>query len=153
MRRRRLLFDVSSRQVERSIADSERKVGRFVATEVALMSYNRVELLAAEVVLAHREWLEAHPDAYLTDLRSRLEEVVEQCRCLAENGDPVIDGCDEAPEPLASEVALWPNEATVEQAARRFSDRLFELELYLQHVTELERLLGPSYEVWKLLQS
>lgn len=107
------------------------------------------------VLLAHFDRIEADPHETVAGLRRRLETAAAQCREIAAAGDPPAAGRPGVPEPLASELALWLDDADGSphgfDEPARFSHRAAALETLVRHLAALEAVVGGGYPLGRLL--
>lgn len=108
--------------------------------------------LKADVIVENREWINAHPYGTLGQLRERMELAVQQCWQQASHEDGPVRGYGDLPEPLASELRLWPLRGE-DGRPKTFSDRAVELEGFLSRVVRLIGHTGPDFIVSRLISS
>jgi len=55
----------------------------------------------------HRFWMKDHPDGTLGELKSWLEEVLDQCMDFSGADDPPIEETEDIPSPLCEYLSAW----------------------------------------------
>jgi len=125
----------SSKKCVRTASKPKLVIPKELASSVGYMLHN------------HKEWIDDNPDGLLGELRSRIDEALEQCQEIADaEDDPHILEYDDIPEPLVYELELWNND----DPCCTFSYRLPNLEELLQDLDDLIESFSEDLNVSQL---